>query len=464
MNRAIKFFVVTSLFTVSCILYTSYVFAAGDFNFTIAPRLGGQDIEFKTVKAGQSSGVDVTLSISSTLAKQYQVSQTLNTQLSNTSGQILSNSNFTVQTIQSSYGTLGATAPKNLIEGQPIILYTSNQNGESDNVLLVYNLQIPRDQPAGIYMSTTSFELRPVDSSQESRVLTINVRVEVETELEFNITQETGGNTIDFGSFSGKESALSRQIAISVEGGLANSYQIMQTLVEPIRNNMGDVLGSSNFSATAASVSTGTSSANNTPVEGLQPLVLFNSDSNGQATSFVVNYVLTLSNEQKAGLYKGMLNYTLQSQGSTLGSINKEVMVNIEPVFDLEVKPLDSQTALNFGTVLPGQTSQTRDILIKVKSNLTRQYQVIQNVLPQLTDASGNTLDASNLFVSVTNIKKGSSQYSNSASINSTQMVLYTSDNEGAPEEFVASYRLSMPDNAKQGNYNVTITYTLSSI
>jgi len=105
-------------------------------------------------------------------------------------------------------------------------------------------------------------------------------------------------------------------------------------------------------------------------------------------------------------------------------------------------------------------------VLIEVKSNLGRPYQVTQNVLSELVNSQGDKIPAQyfSLRTIAQNNTQGKLKIPDRIPVEKGSALLFISDLKGSADQFKIIYELISPADLKAGNYSSRITYTLTEI
>lgn len=133
------------------------------FVVEVAPRNGGNTIEFGTVKKiqgkeAETEGVGVDIAVVSNLGVPYQVSQTVESALVNEEGEQLGLENFWVQANEAAFGQGRIPQPKAVTQADQL-LFESNSEGYSDSFTANYLLKIPPFQPGGNYQTNIIYTI-----------------------------------------------------------------------------------------------------------------------------------------------------------------------------------------------------------------------------------------------------------------------------------------------------------------
>lgn len=130
------------------------------FDLTIKTETGSGSIEFRDLKAGQPPRTfEVLLQVDTNLGRQYQVSQSVLSDLINKDGQAIPGRYFTQVTLaENTKGALKITQKTEVRKGDTV-LFVSDRDGSPDSFRVVYELVFPGDVPAGDYSTSVVYTL-----------------------------------------------------------------------------------------------------------------------------------------------------------------------------------------------------------------------------------------------------------------------------------------------------------------
>jgi hypothetical protein len=172
-------------------------------------------------------------------------------------------------------------------------------------------LFVPADtQKAGVYSGTLSFRVESGSPFVNSEVLSIPIKVEVESIFSLE-TKTDGGGGMNFGTFKTSEEKQQKSVVLKVHSNLGEPYQIFQVVPRKMTNEQGAVLPKEHFQFYAKDAKTGALAVSApAPVQEGETLV-FTSDRKGTPEQFVLNYELTVPKGAKAGSYHSELKYSI---------------------------------------------------------------------------------------------------------------------------------------------------------
>jgi hypothetical protein len=136
--------------------------------------------------------------------------------------------------------------------------------------------------------------------------------------------------------------------------------------------------------------------------------------------------------------------------------------VECEPVFDLMLTSVDQKGKIEFLALKPQDGPKQDEVIVEVRSNTGKQYQVTQNILAELTDKQGNVIP-SRYFKMYTQAMdtKGQVKINQGQEAKKGETILFVSDAKGSSDKFRLIYELAVPADIKGGDYSTNISYSL---
>ncbi|MCM8782966.1 MAG: hypothetical protein NC909_01015 [Candidatus Omnitrophica bacterium] len=433
------------------------------FNLSVVPSEGGYELKFGKVESTvEAVSKEVRVSIISDLTKQYQLIQTLLQPLSNERGVTIPLNNFSVYAVRGSnrYGTM-AVETERPVSVNRMLIYTSNSQGLSDDFRLIYVLKGPFNLPSGIYRGRLVFILEPLDSSQTPVIIVMNISAEIKTEATgIEIKTPTGSKLIALNSSSLK--GISSDVLFEIKGEWGGDLRLYHLLSQPLESAEGRILPMEAINFQIIQAKKGSGSLQPMPVS-LQPALIYNSYK-GEADSFVLTYTLNKPEELNAGRYTTKLIYLLEYQGQQRIVETFNLEVEIAPIFNLEVRP-QLGGIIEFRDLKPGSTPKSSEVIVEVKSNLGKRYQVSQRINSELIDKEGNKIPMKYFNLRQESLEtKGSLRFPESTEVRLGETVLFVSDLKGSSDRFKIIYELEVPFDIRAGDYSTRIVYSISEI
>jgi len=464
MQKRKRFHLILALSFVSIFVLVKQ--AQAIFTVSVTPYEGGYDLRFGRVSSIEP-GIkkEATVRITSDITKQYRLTQILLEPLTNAQGYSLSQNNFFVYGIRGTnrYGTLAVEQEVPVFLGRTVI-YTSNSTGLSDSFNLVYELKGPFDIPSGSYRGRIGFTLEPIDSVQDQVTVILNIFAEIEVESSIQIKTITGARVIALDSAREEENAS--DVLFEIRGGLGRQFRILQQLSEPLRSQEGEELSLEAVDFKISEAKKGSGPIQLTSLSQRQEAI-YTSGSRGEPDSFVITYSLGDLSKCKAGRYRSNIKYFLEeiapSQIKPIDTYDLEI--DIERIFDLAIETELGGGLIRFRDLKPRQPPKTYEVVIKINTNIGKQYQVTQNTISDLVSKEGQIIPSKNFTLKTESIDtKGVLKFPKKTEAKKGDLVLFVSDKDGSPDSFRVIYELTCPDDAKAGDYSTSVAYSLSEI
>jgi hypothetical protein len=451
------------LFTVLAVLCLVSTPAWAAFNISVVPYEGGNDLRF-----GKASGVlpyttkEVIVTITSSIAKRYQIVQSLLEPLTNIQGHSLSRENFTVYALagSSSGGTLTIQQETAVSPGRSII-YVSSAQGASDTFKLAYVLKPPFNVPSGSYRGRISFTLEPIDSAQAPVTVILNITAEIQVESAFEITSTTGSGAIRLDSSRPDE--LTCDVLFSIKGSRGSQFRILQALFGPLESMEGNRLAPEVLQFKMSQAQKGIGPNQNTPLSERQEAIYL-SGPTGTEDNFVITYSLVNAKMQKAGRYRGTLRYMLDGVNGQEAIGKLDLDVEIARIFDLMIAPELGGT-IEFRDLKPQAAPKQSEVNFEIASNIGRPYQITQFLSSGLVNKEGHAIEEKYFTLREESLgTKGRLQVPSPKEVKKGETILFISDSIGSSDKFKVIYELKPSIDIMAGDYSTRITYSISEI
>ncbi|HTL70291.1 MAG TPA: hypothetical protein VL404_03270 [Candidatus Eisenbacteria bacterium] len=437
------------------------------FELEVAPRRGGQHLRFEESQpGGLLRNEEVTITVESDVATQYRILQTVYQPLINESGNTMPQGAFIEFSPSTPLGTLRTQLETPVAMGQSQI-FTSNAAGDSDTFVLVFNVRVPEDLPGGLYRTQIIFTAEPVTpvAGVTQRVVTMDVQMEIRPTFRMTVSGRGGTHELDLGRISKDRGTAAGELALDLESNIGTTYRVLEQLAQPLASASGGMLDEGALSVAIAGGTNGQPGPPSPQPVALSPAVIYTSNGAGQGDSLRLDYVFEPGQEEKSGIYTGVLTFRVESSSPLVSPevISVPVRVEIEPIFDLDVQ-LKEGTSLHFGQFGAESGEGKRSVTLTVKSNLGEPYNVSQVVSRKLTNEKGTSLPAENFLFQGKDAKTGTLAAPSPKPVLEGESVLFTSDRKGTPEEFAVDYILDIPQGSQAGSYSSEIKYSLTTL
>lgn len=435
------------------------------FELTASPRKGGRDIRFDAgLAAGSAREEELTLTVESDAAVPYQILIRHLSPLTNEQGKTLPQDALVVFSPTNSLGDVRLKVEAPLPLGQTV-LYSSNSSGASDQLTLVFHLNLPEDMPGGLYRASLSFTLEPQTPAAGivPRTVTLDVRVESKPAFRFAVRSDKGSEKLDLGRVTQKNPVPSPGVlTYQIESNVGQPYRVYQELRGALVSEAGTPLPEESVSFSTEGEQ-GRAAASGKLSEA--PVLLYESDPLGTSAQFRAAYQAQPSPTAPAGRYNGMLLLRVESSSPYAAGQNAQlpVALEIEPVFNLDIDIPDG-FGLQFGNLRSGEEAPEKRVFLKVRSNLGQPYQVSQLVTRRMSTGDGYALPDEAFRYSTQKTRTGSVEAIAVRPVPAGESAVFLSDPAGTPEELALSYFLTIPSEAKSGPYGTEIKYSITTL
>lgn len=281
------------------------------FRVTILSGNGGRDLNLGRInKDRPRASQTLKFQIESNIGSSYRIVQQMTEPLISQGGKILSEEELVfLSTTAEGKGSL-ASSTASPVSVSPKIIYTSDDSGSSELVLLEFQFLPQELQEAGIYTGTLSFKIESNSAFAQTEVYNIPVRLEVEPTFYLDVKPEQGSQ-FNFGVFRTGEERQERRATLVVHSNLGEPYAVSQILTRKLTNIEGIAIPSDYFQFFVSGSQTGQlATVVPTPVKEGESII-FTSDKKGTPETFTINYSLTIPKDAKSGSYNAETVYSI---------------------------------------------------------------------------------------------------------------------------------------------------------
>ena len=279
-----------------------------------------------------------------------------------------------------------------------------------------------------------------------------------------NVSPYEGGFDLSYGSVKNGVK-LSKEVSMRVTSDIGKQYRIIQTYT-PITNTKGSTIPTSSFRVYTlrGSNSSGTLGYDVEAQVFQGAMTIYTSNPFGSSDSFVVVYGLEVPDNQDPGFYRGRLVFSLEPINSLSQSpITKTLNISVEVTSSANFKVTTSSGSSVIRLKSLSEKEQTAEkVYISINGFLGSQYRIIQKASSPLRNSSGELLPRDSVLVSAKEATQGKISIGNSLSLSDSDTLIYTSDQQGSPDEIVLTYALADQD-LVSGFYRGALTYIVES-
>lgn len=440
------------------------VFAA--FSVSVSPYEGGYDLRFEKITPNTGrANKELNVTINSDINKQYRLYQEIMQPLSTPEGTTIPYANFVVYDIRGTnkFGTMNVDQEVPVMSGRQLI-YTSNQTGSPDSFTLVYGILPSPAVAPGYYKGRLAFTIDPIDASQASNTVFLDIYAQFEGITSIEVKTETGIKAIVLKQ--DREENRAASVAITINGGFGKPFKILQLLSEQPISSEGQLLDWQAIKFRGRDAAKGITPSQDSALSNQQQVV-YESTYRGDADSFVLDYRIDDLSAQRAGKFKSRIKYLLESEATGIRLIDTlDLEIENPRIFSLLIYPENQKGAIEFLNLRPTDVSPRQaEVTLEVKSNTGKQYQVTQNMASELSNKEGVVIRSKYFTLRTEGLEtKGVLKVIAAEEMKKGETVLFVSDPNGSPDKFKLVYQLAVSRDIKAGDYSTQITYSISEL
>jgi hypothetical protein len=445
--------------TILCLVNFIPVWAA-DFSLSATPVEGGSALRFGRISGSDEITREVRLRVNSTAGVRYQLRQRLIDPIADERGNRLNAQAITFYTLRGSNarGSLYQDMQSSL-DTSDRVLYTSDTAGDTDTIIIAYKVSASALNTSGNLMGRLAYTLMPQGPGSQQQIF-LNVYIDAQGGIEIK-TEITGGSKEVRLISSDKEPIC--EMSLNVVGAVNGEYIVRQALQGALRNETGDNLPDEVVKFTVSAKNGVSDVASPMALTGRVEKIYTGVDGNPDDT-IVVKFLLdpkAMANLD-SGVYRGRLLYTFESNGVGIKSVPMDIVVDIKPVFQLQLVSEDKRDVV-FKDVEPGKDIEPKKVIIRIITNTKRPYSVIQKVASPLTNSAGETLPMESFTFKqqLAPEAKGSIIFSDNTPVKVGDTQIFNSDGRGTPSEFQIEYYVQPSRKYKSGNYYFNMSFAL---
>lgn len=441
----------------------SPVLAADTFNFSYTLTEGGYQLALDPANLFKG----ITLTVDSSIAVRYEVIQRIIQPLTNRDnpGQLIQG-NFVVRGISGSnrLGNLRFSTANMPVRSEDII-YSSDTAGSADSFSLVYGLENVENLQPGYYSGRISFTLNPVGSSQQQITKILEVYVSItdqgRAKPRVEISASSGSKSITLNSNQEKKQAAG-DVLVKINSTPKKQFSIIQFMPEPVESEEGNVIDNETVNFVVKNTTKGTSIDKINVLSSAPQSIYTSGIDGGTDNSFVITYLLGDLAKQKTGKYKSRIQYLWEEAGAQVKIDSLELIIDNERIFDLIASPQDQKYVIEFRDLKPLGPPKMSEVILEVRTNIGKPYQINQEVSSELVNKEGQGISSKYFTFYTENIdSKGNLKFIEKQEVKKGSIILFTSDNQGAPAKIKVVYELATPMEVRAGDYSANVTYSL---
>jgi hypothetical protein len=439
--------------------------ASAAITLTVEPYDGSPSLSFGTINpagVANPSGLtnkEVKVRINSDLSSQYRVFQRVFEPLANENGERLDGAGFTFYVLRGSNanGTVYGESPLSLSNSDQLI-YSSSSPGDSDSMIFVYTIDASKLNAAGNFSGRLIYTLNSLTGNIKQEVY-LNVFLNAAGEFKIETQSSSLGNVVELSS---KDQSRSRGYAqVSFKGNFAGKIDIYQDIITLPVDESGREINSETVKVYSDNPAVGAQFR--TPQTLSRRRVLLYSSQAGDDT-IILNFIVDQEkiSAQTAGIYRGKVRYVIVRNGRE-ETADFDLQIEVAPVFTVDVSM--PPEGMHFDNILPSSAPQFREVLVTVKTNLSKPYMVIQNSVSPLANEKGKTIESSFFAMKGEAMpgEPGEARFPDFTPVPAGTVPVFFSDAQGNGTKFKVIYRVKVSSLVSAGDYQAAFDYSLSA-
>lgn len=442
-----------------CVMGAAVLDAGAAVRLSVTPLSGGANsIRFGRVDGPGEINREVRLRVTATEGEQYQVLQRVLEPFVNEQGESPGHDAISSYALVGSNGsgTLYLQSPERMSFADQL-LYTSSPAGESDSFIVVYSVKPEDIRASGSFFGKIYYTVRPLGSGGSDTVI-LNAYLDAQGQFKVEVEGSAAPGKVSIDA----DEKRNEYIRVSFQGNSGGPVSIYHELEKPLENALFEPVAPDAVRVRTAGSTQGGLYAQAPEKLERRPLLLYRSEE--AADEFTVHYEVDTGAlaAAAAGRYEGRAVVAVETADG-----RKEYPVSLElevaPMFDLDVAlPADG---VRFNNLLPESEPQVREVEVEVRSNLSRPYMVMQNVMAPLTNEKGGAIDSRQFSVRQELLEgEGKVQNGGFKAVETGDAAVFISDAKGSPARFKVIYRLEPYRAIEAGDYATSVKFSLSEL
>lgn len=432
-------------------LMAALVFPVSLYASTLSVKFyrGGNCIDFGKVDTDSVVSAEVKIKINSSRKSSYQVKQIVYQPPTNEKGELLKDEVLYFYTVRgsNSKGALYNTImhPLNFKES---LLYVSDREGSPDSFKIIYLFDGKKLTSSGHFLGRIAYVFEPHQGNPETFVFDIRFNASLKFKVDIMPKGKIRMSTSD------KEV---KYVEVSLRCIKGKRIEVYQRIEEPFVDIKGERLPQGCVKFYISGSKKGVRYLTPSLLEEKETLIYSSYEGSDK---FRINFLLDKEKlkEARAGVYKGRVIYrVLQEEKEEILPLDLEI--EIAKIFILEIEGGN----LFFSNLKPDLPPQKREVIIKVKSNLKKPYQISQRFNSPLINKKGEKIPFKYISIREEILEgEGKVLHPTLTSLTDKEEIIFLSDSSGAPAVFKVIYCIKPSWEIPPGSYSTSITYSLS--
>jgi hypothetical protein len=282
-------------------------------------------------------------------------------------------------------------------------------------------------------------------------------------EFSLSIRPYEGGYDLNFGKTGLGASGTNQEVVVNIRSDINKQYRLIQTFFEPLTNSQGVSIPLQNtcsLYALRGSAKYGTLSVEQETPVSFSRTIIYTSNAQGLSDNFTLVYSLRGPFQVPSGSYRGRVGFSLEAIDSNQppATVFMNILCEVESAEYIQIKTIDGGKTLRLNS--KNQDSQVCPVSFNILSGLGRQYRIIQSISEPLRSNEGVTLPEGSMVFWMEKITRGSGP-GRETPVSLRPQLLYQSDAQGSPDNFIENFKLTGLSGVKAGTYKTNVSYLI---
>jgi hypothetical protein len=316
---------------------------------------------------------------------------------------------------------------------------------------------------AGTYTGALTFTVQAADGSDVD-TQTLPVRLLVYPTASISPPPGFPGR-LAFGAVEPGQGSDAQTLSLLVKASTGGPLQLVQRLEEPLTDEQGHELPLSALLHSAAGP--GAEAIGEHPVEPVSRLWSREESAEPLGQRVDLAYRVIVPESQAAGSYRGLVRLEFEGPAGSSrepGSLDLPLELEVLPVLSLTVEAEAGKPAeLVFRELTPGAASKSEALLVNIRTNTGRPYEVHQELLSRLSSDEGRQLPEASIRCALALADGEALAATPMTPLTALSSVVYRSDEQGRPARLSIAYQLEIPVDASAGVYRSRLIFTVTT-
>lgn len=286
--------------------------------------------------------------------------------------------------------------------------------------------------------------------------------------FQLQVSPRRGGQSIHFESSEPGKALRNEEVTLGILTDISVPYRILQTVYQPLTNELGDKIPAGSFIVFSPSNPSGTLRTQlETPVN-MGQYQIYTSTQAGDPDEFILVYNVLVPEDQAGGIYRTQLTYTAEPINAQAGispsTRTLEVRVEIAPKFRMILETAKGARTLDLGSIRRDRPVASEALHVRIQANAAGPYRLIAQLTEPFISQQGEMLDPAAFKVSASGAQNGTLGFTATSSpLPAGPVIFYRSGEAGASDEMELRFEAAPDIQHKAGIYSGTLSFRAES-